>query len=147
MRYQQFGSTGLFVSELCLGTMTFGGGDSGIWGQIGRLQQVDVDGLMRRALDAGINLIDMADVYSEGQSERLTGQALRNLGVSRDDVVVAEPGVEARLENLDVLAGNLRPSQAPDELLALAAEHAADDDFDPALTGLAHHIHGRSADR
>ncbi len=89
MRYQQFGSTGLFVSELCLGTMTFGGGDSGIWGQIGRLQQVDVDGLMRRALDAGINLIDTADVYSEGQSERLTGQALRNLGVSRDDVVVA----------------------------------------------------------
>ena len=44
---------------------------------------------MRRALDAGINFIDTANVYSEGQSERLTGQALRNLGVPRDDVVVA----------------------------------------------------------
>jgi aryl-alcohol dehydrogenase-like predicted oxidoreductase len=89
MRYKQFGSTGLFVSELCLGTMTFGGGDSGMWSQIGRLQQADVDGLMKRALDAGINFIDTANVYSEGQSEQLTGQALRNLGVSRDDVVVA----------------------------------------------------------
>jgi aryl-alcohol dehydrogenase-like predicted oxidoreductase len=90
MRYTRFGSTGLFVSELCLGTMTFGGGEgSGIWSQIGQLQQPEVDGLMRRALDAGINFIDTANVYSIGESERLTGQALRNLGVSRDDVVVA----------------------------------------------------------
>ena len=90
MRYTRFGSTGLFVSELCLGTMTFGGGDgSGIWSHIGQLQQPEVDGLMRRALDAGINFIDTANVYSNGESERLTGQALRNLGVSRGDVVVA----------------------------------------------------------
>lgn len=89
MRFKRFGSTGLFVSELCLGTMTFGGSESGIWGQIGRLQQDEVDTLMRRALDAGINFLDTADVYSEGQSERLTGQSLRNLGISRDDVVVA----------------------------------------------------------
>jgi aryl-alcohol dehydrogenase-like predicted oxidoreductase len=89
MRHKRFGSTGLFVSELCLGTMTFGGSDSNIWGQIGQLQQAEVDALMRRALDAGINFIDTANVYSEGQSERLTGQALRNLGVSRDEVVVA----------------------------------------------------------
>lgn len=89
MRYKQFGSTGLFVSELCLGTMTFGGGESDFWGQIGRLQQGDVDGVVKRALDAGINFIDTADVYGRGQSEILTGQALKNLGIARDEIVVA----------------------------------------------------------
>lgn len=89
MRYMRLGSTGLYVSELCLGTMTFGGGDAGIWSHIGRLQQEDVDGLVRRSLEAGINFIDTANVYSAGRSEELTGQALKNLGVKRDDVVVA----------------------------------------------------------
>ncbi len=89
MRYLRLGSTGLYVSELCLGTMTFGGGDAGIWSHIGRLQQDEVDGLVRRSLEAGINFIDTANVYSAGRSEELTGQALKNLGVKRDDVVVA----------------------------------------------------------
>jgi len=89
MRYNQFGSTGLFVSELCLGTMTFGGSESDVWGHIGRLQQQDVDNVVRRAVDAGINFIDTANVYGSGQSELLTGQALRNLGIARDEVVVA----------------------------------------------------------
>ena len=89
MRYKQFGSTGLFVSELCLGTMTFGGSESDIWGHIGRLQQSEVDGVVKRALDAGINFLDTANVYGQGQSEILTGQALKNLGVARDEVVVA----------------------------------------------------------
>src|SRR4051812_10311813 len=89
MRYKQFGSTGLFVSELCLGAMTFGGSDSGIWGHIGRLQQNDVDAVVKRAIDGGINFIDTANVYGEGQSELLTGQALRNLGIARDEIVVA----------------------------------------------------------
>jgi aryl-alcohol dehydrogenase-like predicted oxidoreductase len=89
MRYQQFGSTGLFVSELCLGTMTFGGSESDIWGRIGRLQQPEVDDIVKRAMDAGINVIDTANVYGQGQSEILTGQALKNLGVARDEVVVA----------------------------------------------------------
>ena len=89
MRYSKFGSTGLFVSELCLGTMTFGGSESDIWGHIGRLQQNDVDGVVKRAIDAGINFIDTADVYGQGQSEILTGQALKNLGVARGEVVVA----------------------------------------------------------
>jgi aryl-alcohol dehydrogenase-like predicted oxidoreductase len=89
MRYRQFGSTGLFVSELCLGTMTFGGSESDIWGQIGRLQQNDVDGVVKRALDAGINFIDTANVYGQGQSEVLTGHALKHLGIARDNVVVA----------------------------------------------------------
>ncbi|KAE8758121.1 aldo/keto reductase [Paraburkholderia madseniana] len=88
MRYNQLGRTGVFVSELCLGTMTFGGGE-GIWKQIGDLQQGDAERLVGRALDAGINFIDTADVYADGLSEQITGQALKNLKVPRDKVVVA----------------------------------------------------------
>jgi len=88
MRYQPFGNTGLFVSELCLGTMTFGG-QGELWSQIGDLQQSDAERLIGRALDAGINFIDTADVYSQGESEIITGQALKNLDVPRDEVVVA----------------------------------------------------------
>ncbi len=88
MRYNQLGRTGLFVSELCLGTMTFGGND-GIWQHIGDLQQADAERLIGRALDAGINFIDTADVYANGVAEQMTGQALKNLKVSRDSVVVA----------------------------------------------------------
>ncbi|SOC55056.1 Predicted oxidoreductase [Chromohalobacter canadensis] len=102
MRYQPFGNTGLFVSELCLGTMTFGG-QGELWSQIGDLQQSDAERLIGRALDAGINFIDTADVYSQGQSEIITGQALKNLDVPRDEIVVASkvfgetgPGVNAR---------------------------------------------------
>ncbi|CAN7303068.1 aldo/keto reductase [Variovorax sp. LjRoot290] len=87
MRYRRFGRTGLFISELCLGTMTFGGG-GGIWGQIGDLQQAEAERLIGRSLDAGINFIDTADVYSDGRSEIITGQALRNLQVPRENVVV-----------------------------------------------------------
>ena len=88
MRYNQLGRTGVFVSELCLGTMTFGGGE-GIWRQIGDLQQNDAERLVGRALDAGINFIDTADVYAGGLSEQITGQALKNLKVPRDKVVIA----------------------------------------------------------
>ena len=88
MRNKPLGRTGLFVSELCLGTMTFGG-STGIWGQIGDLQQADAERLVGQALDAGINLIDTADVYAGGASEQITGQALKNLKVPRENVVVA----------------------------------------------------------
>lgn len=88
MRYQKLGNTGLFVSELCLGTMTFGG-EGGMWGKIGQLQQSEAEQLVGRALDAGINFIDTADVYSEGRSEAILGQALKNLNVPRENVVVA----------------------------------------------------------
>jgi aryl-alcohol dehydrogenase-like predicted oxidoreductase len=88
MRHHPFGRTGLFVSELCLGTMTFGGGE-GIWRQIGALQQADAERLVGQALDAGINFIDTADVYSGGLSEQITGQALKNLNVPRENVIVA----------------------------------------------------------
>ena len=90
MRYNQLGRTGLFVSELCLGTMTFGGGaNSGMWNHIGNLQQAEVDGIVSASLAAGINFIDTADVYSFGASERLLGQSLKNLGVRRESVVLA----------------------------------------------------------
>jgi aryl-alcohol dehydrogenase-like predicted oxidoreductase len=88
MRHLPLGRTGLFVSELCLGTMTFGG-SAGIWAQIGELQQNDAERLVGQALDAGINFIDTADVYASGVSEQITGQALKNLKVPRENVVVA----------------------------------------------------------
>jgi len=90
MKYNPFGRTGLFVSEICLGAMTFGGNpEAGFWKAIGDLGQAEVDGIVGRALAAGVNFIDTADVYSFGQSERLVGQALKNLGVARKDVILA----------------------------------------------------------
>src|SRR5512140_413288 len=88
MRHHPLGRTGLFVSELCLGTMTFGGSE-GMWGVIGKLQQADAERLVGQSLDAGINFIDTADVYAGGVSEQITGQALKNLKVARENVVVA----------------------------------------------------------
>lgn len=102
MRNKPLGRTGLFVSELCLGTMTFGG-STGIWHQIGDLNQADAERLIGQAIDAGINFIDTADVYAGGASEQITGQALKNLKVPRENVVVATkvfgdtgPGPNAR---------------------------------------------------
>ncbi|MBD3730001.1 MAG: aldo/keto reductase [Sphingomonadales bacterium] len=87
MKYNRLGNTGLFVSELCLGTMTFGG--EGMWTAIGELKQDQAGALVRHAFDAGINFFDTANVYSEGQSEEITGRALKDLGVSRDEYVLA----------------------------------------------------------
>jgi aryl-alcohol dehydrogenase-like predicted oxidoreductase len=90
MKYNQLGRTGLFVSEICLGAMTFGGNpDAGMWQAIGSLGQAEVDDIIGRALAAGVNFIDTADVYSFGKSEELVGQSLKNLGVARADVVIA----------------------------------------------------------
>ncbi|KVE91924.1 aldo/keto reductase [Burkholderia vietnamiensis] len=90
MKYKQLGRTGLYVSELCLGTMTLGGNaDAGMWAAIGAVGQHDANRLIERALAGGINFIDTADVYSFGQSERIVGQALKDLGVPRADVVLA----------------------------------------------------------
>ena len=88
MRLNKLGYTGLFVSELCLGTMTFGRGE-GMWQHIGALGQDDADRLVGRSIDAGINFVDTADVYADGLSEQITGQALRNLKIPRENVVVA----------------------------------------------------------
>jgi len=88
MRYHLLGRTGLYVSEFCLGTMTFGG-EGATWSQIGKLQLDEAAGLIRRAFDAGINFIDTANVYSFGKSESLTGEALKKLGIPRDQIVLA----------------------------------------------------------
>ncbi len=88
MQYNLLGNTGVFVSELCLGTMTFGG-TGGIWGNIGKLQQDAVNDILKTAVDHGINFIDTANVYSFGQSEELLGQGIRDLGLSRDSLVIA----------------------------------------------------------
>jgi aryl-alcohol dehydrogenase-like predicted oxidoreductase len=90
MKYKQLGRTGLYVSEICLGTMTFGGNaDAGMWKAIGSLDQGVVDEIVGRSLAAGVNFFDTADVYSFGESERRLGQAFKNLGVARKDVVIA----------------------------------------------------------
>lgn len=88
MRYNQLGKTGLFVSEICLGTMTFDGG-ADRWRAIGQVPQAQADRLVETALAAGVNFIDTADVYSEGNSERMLGQSLKTLGVPRQSVVIA----------------------------------------------------------
>jgi aryl-alcohol dehydrogenase-like predicted oxidoreductase len=88
MRLRKFGNSGLFVSELSFGAMTFGGTE-GLWGQVGRLGQGEADALISAALDAGINLFDTANIYADGRSEEILGRSLKNLGVARDDVVIA----------------------------------------------------------
>ncbi|MGA2046084.1 MAG: aldo/keto reductase [Terracidiphilus sp.] len=87
MQYKTLGDTGLLVSTLCFGTMTFGG--VGFWKNVGTVDQSGADELIKASLDAGINFFDTADVYSEGQSEKTFGQSLKNLGIARKDVVVA----------------------------------------------------------
>jgi aryl-alcohol dehydrogenase-like predicted oxidoreductase len=87
MEYKFLGNTGMKVSELCLGTMTFGG--RGFWTAIGTLPQEQVNALVKQSVDAGINFIDTANVYSEGLSEQMTGKAIRDLGLRREDLVIA----------------------------------------------------------
>lgn len=88
MRYRPLGNTGMFVSEICLGTMTFGGQGS-FYEKVGNLGQKEVTAIVARALEAGVNFIDTADVYSLGLSETLLGKALKDIGAKRSDVVVA----------------------------------------------------------
>lgn len=87
MKYNLLGNTGLKVSELCLGAMTFGG--RGFWTAIGTLPQDQVNTLVKQSVDGGINFIDTANVYSEGLSEQMTGKAISDLGLNRDDLVIA----------------------------------------------------------
>lgn len=87
MRYRPLGRTGLHVSELCLGTMTFGG--KGMFEAIGELGAAEAEAIVGTSLDSGVNFIDTADVYSQGESEKLTGAALASLNRPRDQVIVA----------------------------------------------------------
>ncbi len=88
MQYQTLGHTGLLVSRLCLGTMTFGGA-GGIYKQIGNVDQRGADEFVKVSVEAGINFFDTADVYSAGDSESTLGQAVKNLGLARKDFVLA----------------------------------------------------------
>ncbi len=89
MQYNYFGKTGLLVSELCFGTMTFGGNRGGFWEHIGKTGQNEVNSLIKSALYGGINFFDTADVYSFGESEQLLGQSIKELGLARDELVIA----------------------------------------------------------
>ena len=89
MQYKTLGDTGLLVSTICFGCMTFHGGTGGVWKAIGQVDQAGADGLVKGCLDAGVNFFDTADVYSEGESEKTLGQSLKNLGIARKDVVIA----------------------------------------------------------
>jgi len=87
MKFRLLGQTGLYVSELCLGTMTYG--SAGFWKVMGGLDQAAVSAQLKYAFEQGINFIDTANVYSLGQSEQLVGQALKDLGLPRDEVVIS----------------------------------------------------------
>jgi aryl-alcohol dehydrogenase-like predicted oxidoreductase len=91
MRYNRLGRSGLVVSELCLGAMTFGNKPSGFFQH--DLDQAGSTALVKQALDAGINFIDTANLYTAGQSEEFVGGALEALGVARDQVVIATKGM------------------------------------------------------
>ena len=125
MKYRQLADTGVFVSELCLGTMTFGGRGQ-IWETIGGLDQKAADAIVHRALDAGINFMDTADVYGTGESETMLGRALAN---RRHDVVLAtkvrgrmgkEPN-QVGLSRLHIL----EDKTTLDEVSKLTVEHPA----------------------
>ena len=93
MKYRLLGSTGPYVSEICLGTMTYGA--SGFWEVMGGLPQAEVTAQVKRAYEAGVNFIDTANVYSFGQSETLLGQAIKDLGLPRDQLVIATKATRA----------------------------------------------------
>jgi aryl-alcohol dehydrogenase-like predicted oxidoreductase len=88
MEYATLGNTGLLVSKLCFGTMTFGDG-RGIFKAISAVGQAEADELVKTSIDGGINFFDTADNYTEGESEKFLGQSLKNLNIARKDVVIA----------------------------------------------------------
>ena len=108
MKMRFLGKTGVQVSEICLGTLTFGG--RGLYGNIGVLDQKESSVLVDMAIDAGVNFFDTADIYSGGLSEEILGKAL---GTRRKSVIIATkvrgrtgPGPnEARLSRHHILEG------------------------------------------
>ena len=85
MQYNNLGKTGMKVSRLCLGMMSYGSNQWRDW----VLDEEQAKPFIKRALDAGINFFDTADVYSLGESEKVTGNLLRHFGVKREHVIVA----------------------------------------------------------
>src|SRR5579871_3231696 len=85
METTRLGHTGLKVSRICLGTMTYGSPNWRDW----VLEEEASRPFIKRALEAGINFFDTADIYSNGVSEEVTGHALKKFGVRREEVVIA----------------------------------------------------------
>src|SRR6478672_6381870 len=85
MQYLNLGKTGMKVSRLCLGMMSYGSKQWSPW----VLEQSEAKPFIQRAFEAGINFFDTADVYSTGESERITGNLLKELGVKRENIIVA----------------------------------------------------------
>jgi aryl-alcohol dehydrogenase-like predicted oxidoreductase len=121
MKYKFIGGTGVLVSELCFGTMTFGG--DGYFEVIGKVQQDEAAGLVKTAIEGGINFFDTANVYSYGKSEEILGRAFKTLGVNRNEVVIATkargrmaPGANhiglSRLHLMDSVNESLRRLEA-----------------------------------
>ena len=88
MKYNTLGNTGLLVSEVCLGTMTFAAAE-GRWKPIAGVDQLLADQLLKASFDAGVNFVDTADIYSDGESEKTLAGAIRNVGIARKDIVIA----------------------------------------------------------
>jgi aryl-alcohol dehydrogenase-like predicted oxidoreductase len=88
MKYHTLGPTGLLVSEICLGTMTFALGE-GMWKSISGVDQKLADQILKRSFDAGVNFVDTADVYTNGESEKTLAKAISNVGIARKDIVIA----------------------------------------------------------
>jgi aryl-alcohol dehydrogenase-like predicted oxidoreductase len=120
--YAALGNTGPLVSKLCFGTMTFGDG-RGFFKVIGAVSQAGADELVTTSIDGGINFFDTEDDYTEGQSEKILGQSLKNLNMARKDVVIARkvysrvgPGrndiVASRGHIMDGVEASLRRLQA-----------------------------------
>jgi len=88
MKYHTLGRTGLLVSEVCLGTMTFAAGE-GMWKSISGVEQDLADKILKRSFEAGSNFVDTADVYTNGESEKTLAKAISNVGIARKDIVIA----------------------------------------------------------
>ncbi len=84
MKYNLLGNTGVLVSEIGLGAMTFGGGEQ--WGVFGSLGEKEASVLVGQALEAGVNFFDTSNIYAGGRSEEILGKAL---GQKRQDVIIA----------------------------------------------------------
>lgn len=117
MKFNNLGNTGVLVSELCFGAMTFGG--KGYWEAIGKQVQEEATELIKVSLDNGINFIDTANAYSEGLSEEMLGKAIKSLGINRQHIVIATkvrlrmgPGVNqvglSRLHIMDSVNDSLK---------------------------------------
>jgi len=88
MKFNTLGPTGLLVSEICLGTMTFASGE-GLWKPIAGVEQSLADQLLKTSFEAGVNFVDTADVYTNGESEKSLAKAIANTGIARKDLVIA----------------------------------------------------------